>query len=115
MDDELAELQNPDNWIEEEESLREPVRDPRAIVSVEFSREEFSAVAGAARSEGMLTTQFVRMTALARANEATSQSSTEATSVGGSQAKRGYAGNQGKSSKSPLSVKSRIAHLLSGH
>jgi hypothetical protein len=115
MDDELAEYQDPDNWIDDEDSIHEPIPSPGAVVSVHYSREEFRTIARVARAAGMMTTEFVGTAALSRANEALSSGSVEAASVSGSKAKSGYAGNQGKSPKTSPSVRSRIGQLLSGH
>ncbi len=62
--EELAELQNPETWEDEAEPERPPVKSPRAIVSVAFSREDFEHVAEYAQQHGMKTSEFIRRAAL---------------------------------------------------
>lgn len=63
--EELAELQNPDNW-EDAGTVRPAVKSPRAVVSVAFSREDFEAVAAYAERHGMKLSEFIRRAALER-------------------------------------------------
>jgi hypothetical protein len=70
--DELAELQDPETWADDGE-VRPPVKSPRAIVSVAFSREDFETVARYAREHGMKTSEFIRHAALDRAVPAQKQ------------------------------------------
>ena len=65
MMDELDDLQNPENW--DEGNVRPPVKAPRAVVSVAFSREDFERIVAAARARGMKTSEFIRYAALAEA------------------------------------------------
>jgi hypothetical protein len=62
--DELEALQNPENWEDEENPVRPPVKSPRAVVSVAFSREDFESIAAHAREHGMKTSEFIRRAAL---------------------------------------------------
>jgi hypothetical protein len=62
--DELTELQDPGNWEDEEDPVRPPVKSPRAIVSVAFSREDFERIAEHAREHGMKTSEYIRRAAL---------------------------------------------------
>ncbi len=62
-----AELQDPASWDAGRgfEQTGNPSR--RAVVSVPFGREDFSAVAQAARREGMRTSEFIREAAIEKA------------------------------------------------
>jgi len=64
---ELRELQDPEAWDSERGETREPVKNPRAIVSVAFSTPEFREVTTYARRLGMRTSEFIRTAALERA------------------------------------------------
>jgi len=67
MDDtELDELQRPETWENGDGELRAPVKAPRAIVSVAFSRDDFQHVAKYAKQHGMKTSEFIRRAALER-------------------------------------------------
>jgi hypothetical protein len=66
--EELAELQDPESWEDEVEPIRPPVKSPRAVVSVAFSRDDFEDVARYARQHGMKTSEFIRQAALERAS-----------------------------------------------
>ena len=66
-DKEFKELQDPNNWDYERAEIHEPVKNPRAILSVAFSHEDFARVVQAARELGMFTSEFVREAAIARA------------------------------------------------
>ncbi len=65
--DELNELQSPDTWQGDGE-VRSPVKSPRVIVSVGFSRDDFQRVAEYAHRAGMKTSEFIRTAAIERAN-----------------------------------------------
>jgi hypothetical protein len=67
-DQELAELQKPDTWADEPEGVRPPVKSPRAVVSVAFSREDLQQVERFARERGMRTSEFIRKAALEQAS-----------------------------------------------
>jgi hypothetical protein len=64
-DDQLRELEDHEAW--EEGERREPVRAPRAVVSVAFSRADFETVSKAAAERKMKTSEFIRTAALDRA------------------------------------------------
>ncbi len=66
-DAELKELQSPETWEHTAEDRREPVRSPRAIVSVALSRDDFEFVSAAARSMEMRTSEFIRVAAVEKA------------------------------------------------
>src|SRR5687767_10166289 len=60
---ELKELQDPQNWEEVEAEVR---RSPsRAVVSVAFPRDDFRQVVEYAESHGMKTSELIRKAALA--------------------------------------------------
>ncbi len=63
---ELIELQSPESWDDDEGEVRPPVKSPRAVVSVGFSRGDFQEVAEQARRQGMKTSEFIRQAALDR-------------------------------------------------
>ena len=66
-DDEIAQLQNEDEWdFEHAERARAP-RSRRAIVSVGFRPTEFAVVAAAAERRDQPVSQFIRQAALDRA------------------------------------------------
>lgn len=66
MDDaELRDLQDPNNWEDLDSTPRPPVKSPRAVVSVAFSREDFGRVVAAAQRHEMKTSEFIRHAALA--------------------------------------------------
>lgn len=62
-DNELKELRNPENW-EVDGDPRPPIKAPRAIVSVAFSREDYENVVEAAKNQGAKTSEFIRRAAL---------------------------------------------------
>ena len=62
-EEELAELQNPENWEDEEDAIRPAGKSPRAVVSVVFSREDFERISEAARRKEMKITEFIRESA----------------------------------------------------
>ncbi len=66
-DNELEEIQNPDNWDFEHAERGKRTRAPRAIVSVAFSREDFEKVGRCAEQLGMRTSEFIRDSAVTRA------------------------------------------------
>ena len=63
-DEELEELQTPDNWEDAEDAVQPPVKAPRAVVSIAFSREDFQMVADYAKRHGMKTSEYIREAAL---------------------------------------------------
>ncbi|HET7035438.1 MAG TPA: hypothetical protein VFI42_07135 [Thermomicrobiaceae bacterium] len=65
-DKQLRELENPETW-EEKGEVHPAVKNPRAVVSVAFSRDDFGRVAEAARERGMKLSAFIREAAVERA------------------------------------------------
>jgi hypothetical protein len=64
--DELRELQDPQNWDFDAAEQRAPVKRARAVVSVAFQREEYEKVANIARQFNMRTSEYIREAALGR-------------------------------------------------
>lgn len=60
----LEELEDPENWDFDNVQIHPPVKNPRAVVSVEFNRDELDQIAITARRLGMSLTTFVREAAL---------------------------------------------------
>jgi len=73
MDRELEELQNPDNWDNEQIEVREPVKNPRSVVSIAFQADDFRRVSRYAREHGMKISEFIRAAALEKTHRAASQ------------------------------------------
>lgn len=61
--DEFKDLQDPGIW-EDDGGVREPVKSPRAVVSVAFARDDFDRVVEHAQRAGMKTSEFIRSTVL---------------------------------------------------
>ena len=57
-------MQEQSNWDMEKAVVHQPVKNPRAIVSVAFSAAEFAEVATRAKSAGLKTSQYIRQMAL---------------------------------------------------
>ena len=66
IDGELEALQNPDEWDFEHAERRSGVKQPRAVVSVAFSRDDFERVSGCAERLRKRTSEFIREAALER-------------------------------------------------
>ena len=66
-DEELDDLQNPENWDWDTAERRPGSASARAIVSVAFARQDFDLVSEAAQRSGMKTSEFIRTAALSRA------------------------------------------------
>ena len=78
MDDqELLDLEDPDNWDFENVQIQEPLDHRRAIVSVAVCRDDFKAIAAAARKCGMTVTAFMRLAATEKAVHIHTRSSHE--------------------------------------
>ena len=58
------ELEKEDTWDFGRSQRRRPVKNPRSIVSVAFSADEFQLVVACAEREGKRTSQFIREAAL---------------------------------------------------
>lgn len=67
-DEELAELQNPDNWEFSKAARMPGGRKHRAIVSVAFPNEDFYRVCKAAEKAEMKVSQYIRHAALQKAS-----------------------------------------------
>ena len=65
--DELAELQNPDNWDFDNAVEVKPRRKARAIVSVAFPSADFERVCKAAEKVGTKVSQYIRHAAMQKA------------------------------------------------
>lgn len=78
MDDqELLELQDPATWADDEGEVRPPVAEPRAVVAVNFTADDFEQVARAARRRGLKTAAYVREAALTLALSQPSRAAVE--------------------------------------
>lgn len=66
-DEDIAELQNDDEWDFEAAVTQHAPRNRRAVVSVGFRPDEFAQVATAARDNDQPVSQFIREAALNRA------------------------------------------------
>ncbi|MBX3069975.1 MAG: hypothetical protein KF883_05755 [Thermomicrobiales bacterium] len=64
----LEELQDPDTW-EDAFEIQPPVKSPRGIVSVGFSRDELSLVTDAADNQNMKLSAFIRAAALEKSRD----------------------------------------------
>ena len=62
----LNEPRDPGQWDDQAAEVRPPVNNPRAVVSVAFTREDFNRVSQHARALGMKTSEFIRKAALDR-------------------------------------------------
>lgn len=61
---EFEELEDPENWDFDAVQIQPPVKDPKAVVSMELNRSEFNRVAAAARRRGLPLAEFIRQAAL---------------------------------------------------
>ena len=68
-DDELRELQDPDNWDWDSAEVMPPVPNAGAAVLVTFAGEDFDRVAREAKAAGMKLTGFIREAALEKADQ----------------------------------------------
>jgi hypothetical protein len=64
---ELAELEDPATWDDESAEVLPPAEDPRVVVPIRFTPEEFARVARFARASGLPLTQCIRDAVLERA------------------------------------------------
>lgn len=60
------ELMDDANWDHGSAEVHPPVKNPRAVVSVAFSHNEFDQVSRMATAAGMKTSAFIRYCALSR-------------------------------------------------
>ena len=79
--DELKQLQDDESWDASQASLRSPVRNARAVVSVAFAREDLDRVSARAEELGMKTSEFIRHAALESAAASGGGSKSTITSV----------------------------------
>ena len=68
-DDELRELQNPENWDRENAQVHSPEKDVGAVIAVRFTAEEFKRMARRAAEADLPLTSFVRNLVLERIAE----------------------------------------------
>src|SRR2546430_1702203 len=66
-DEDIAKLQDEDEWDFEAAETQQAPRNRRAIVSVGFRPDDFALVAAAARSKDQPVSQFIREAAVNRA------------------------------------------------
>ena len=66
-DDELRDLEDPENWDYEKAERHTGTRPARVVVSVAFRREDFKLVAETAERVGMTTSGYIREAALDKA------------------------------------------------
>ena len=66
-DDDSRALEDPDEWDFEGAECHTPARSGRAVVSVDFSSEDFAAVTEAAHQHGLRMSQFIREAAIEKA------------------------------------------------
>ena len=64
MEGKVEQLQSPDEWDLEGAEIREPVKNPRVVVSVAFRRPDFDLVSDFARRVGKKTSEFIREAAV---------------------------------------------------
>ena len=68
VDREEEELMDPSSWDDDTAEVRQPVRKPRAVVSVAFPSVDFELVAAKAREEGVTVSGYIRQAAVAQAS-----------------------------------------------
>ena len=68
-DQELNELESPENWSDDEGEVRPGLKTQRAVVSVAFSRQDLEQVSEYALRQGMKTSEFIRTAALTEATK----------------------------------------------
>lgn len=73
-----------DEWALDQAETHEPPKNPRAIVSVAFPRDDFSKVSEAASASNMKVSEFIRTAALERAERVMGTSRTYSMSTSGS-------------------------------
>jgi hypothetical protein len=60
-------LEKTDTWVFEKSETRGPVKSSRVIVSVAFSREDFTTISEYAKRAGKKTSEFIRQSSLEKA------------------------------------------------
>jgi hypothetical protein len=73
-----------DDWALDEAEIHEPPKNPRAVVSVAFPRNDFGKVTEAASASNMKVSEFIRTAALERAERVMGTSRTYSMSTSGS-------------------------------
>lgn len=73
-----------DDWALDQAEIHEPPKNPRAVVSVAFPRDDFSKVSEAAGASNMKVSEFIRTAALERAERVTGSPRTYSMSTSGS-------------------------------
>jgi hypothetical protein len=68
---ELAELEDPTTWDDETAEVLPAADDPRVVVPVRFTPDEFARVARFARASGLQLTECIRSVILDRTAEGT--------------------------------------------
>lgn len=69
--EEMNDLENPENWDFEKAERHPPVKGPRVIVSVAFPRDAYEQVARSAQQRGMRVSEFIREASLEKAAHST--------------------------------------------
>lgn len=67
VDREEEELMDPESWDDDAPEVRQPVKKPRAVVSVAFPAADFELVAAKARENGATVSGYIRQAAVAQA------------------------------------------------
>jgi hypothetical protein len=73
-----------DDWALDQVEIHEPPKNPRAVVSVAFPRDDFEKVSDAASASNMKVSEFIRTAALERAERVTGNSRSYSVSTSGS-------------------------------
>ena len=60
MTDKSKDLEKPQSWDFNSVDVHQPVKNPRAVVSVAFSRGDYEIVARGAESSGQRVSEFIR-------------------------------------------------------
>ncbi len=68
VDREEEELMDPASWDDDTAEVRQPIRKPRAVVSVAFPAADFELVAARARENGVTVSGYIRSAAVAQAS-----------------------------------------------
>lgn len=73
-----------DDWELDQAEIHEPPKNPRAVVSVAFPRDDFRKVSEAAGASDMKVSEFIRTAALERAERVAGTSHSYSMSTSGS-------------------------------
>ena len=66
VDREEEELMDSESWDDDSLEVKQPVKKPRAVVSVAFPSKEFELIAAKAREQGETVSGYIRAAALAQ-------------------------------------------------